>query len=784
MRLPLCLLEKVTGRNVSAHEVAAYLGKVGFPVEEIIELLPYDPDLKVAQVTGLLEELDDGVMLSVSTGGASYTAFSHIPIAAETIVGIALGRSQLAKKVINHYPDANALVLTGRDLGMDDDSIVTFPDGTILGEQLTELLETTVLNVEITPNRGDLYSLYGLIRELGAKWGDKFTPPSVDELPVADDAQSFKLKIEAKDDVLQYYGYFVENVKVKESPFWLKWCLHAFGARSINNVVDVSNYVTFLTGQPLHAFDAGLIGSSLVQVRRARENEKFTAIDHKEYKLSEKCLLIADDKHPLALAGVMGGADSEVSQATVRLFLESAHFSANAIRNTIEHTNLHSESSKRFAAGVDGEMVRFGAMMFLDILADLCPSLTVSAEFKYGDTQNKGKVQLSLSKLDAYAATTIDKAIAAKNLELIGFKVALDETCITATVPSHRNDIAEDVDIIEEVLRLGNYDELPSSLVVNTQVSGKLHPHTRRIGQIRDFLTGLGLSESYTLSLVSRERIPDTYNDNLIELANPLSERMALMRPSFITGMLNAAAENIRFGNSDISLYEIGNVYWKDVGKFNESMRLAILITGNRYPLSWNQRQESVDFYDIKGIVEMLFDRFQLGDIEFQQQQMTFYEGQACQILLNGNVVGELGEVSQNFLDKFDIKVMTYYCQLNIDIFMQAGGCKDAFFKPLSKFVKLERDMALLIDANLDAGTIMQFVRSEAGQICSKVDIFDSFTGNPLPEGKRNLGLRLSFLPTEKNLSKDELDELMKHLAEKVKNKFNAVIRGREGNGN
>ncbi len=776
------LLEKVTGRELSADSVARHLERVGFPVEETIELLPYDPEIRTARITGKLRDADDGVLLTAETKDERYCVYSHTDVASESVVAIAFMKSPLAKDALFDHKDAAAVVLTEEDVGLEDTRPLLLVNDTPLGVQLSDVIESTVLDVEITPNRGDLYSVYGLARELSVLWGECFNPPPPPVVDVTSVDHPFRLTIEAEDAVHQYYGFAIDGVRVTESPFWLRWMLHAFGARPVNNVVDVTNYVTFLTGQPLHAFDAARIRDSVVRVRRANAKERFTAIDHKSYELSQRCLLIADSTHPLAIAGVMGGVDSEVSQSTVRLFLESAEFAPQAARQAIEKTGLRSESGKRFAAGIDGAAVRDAALVFIDTLAEMNPDLLVSDELAYGVHKDKGSVSLGLAKLDSYAATHVDPEAAKKNLELIGFEIKLNADSLKTKVPSYRNDVAEDVDVIEEVLRLSGYDGLPSRFGWCAERRGQRHPLSKRIEQIRNFCSGLGLSEVYSLSLIPGEDIPGELDGALIPITNPLSERMGVLRPSLLPSMLAVASSNVRFGNSDLGIYEMGEVFTKGKDSPSEKTRLGILLTGNAAPLRWDQGSCSVDFFDLKGIVEMFFERFGIKGARFEPAEPGYFEDEACLVKMNDAVVIELGRVSSELLEHFDIAQEVYFCEADLTAFEAVIGDKSSF-EGLPRFSPVERDMALLLDVNHSAADVMQFVRSQAGSLCTSVDVFDSYAGDPLPAGKRNLGLRLHFMPRDGNLAKEELDRIIAKTGERVVAKFNAVVRGRESDG-
>jgi len=776
------LLEKVTGRDLSADSVARHLERVGFPVEETIELLPYDPEIRTARITGKLRDADDGVLLTAETKDERYYVYSHTDVASESVVAIAFMKSPLAKDALAGRDDAAAVVLTEEDVGLEDTRPLLLVNDTPLGVQLSDVIESTVLDVEITPNRGDLYSVYGLARELSVLWGECFNPPPPPVVDVTSADHPFRLTIEAEDAVHQYYGFAIDGVRVTESPFWLRWMLYAFGARPVNNVVDVTNYVTFLTGQPLHAFDAARIRDSVVRVRRAAENERFTAIDHKSYELSQRCLLIADSTHPLAIAGVMGGVDSEVSQSTVRLFLESAEFAPQAARQAIEKTGLRSESGKRFAAGIDGAAVRDAALVFIDTLAEMNPDLLVSDELAYGAPKDKGSVSLGFAKLDSYAATHVDPEAAKKNLEFIGFEIKLNADSLKAKVPSYRNDVAEDVDVIEEVLRLSGYDGLPSRFGWCAERRGQRHPLSKRIEQIRNFCSGLGLSEVYSLSLIPGEDIPGELDGALIPITNPLSERMGVLRPSLLPSMLAVASSNVRFGNSDLGIYEMGEVFTKGKDSPSEKTRLGILLTGNAAPLRWDQGSCSVDFFDLKGIVEMFFERFGIKGARFEPAEPGYFKDEACLVKMDDAVVIELGRVSSELLEHFDIAQEVYFCEADLTAFEAVIGDKSSF-EGLPRFSPVERDMALLLDVNHSAADVMQFVRSQAGSLCTSVDVFDSYAGDPLPAGKRNLGLRLHFMPRDGNLAKEELDRIIAKTGERVAAKFNAVIRGRESDG-
>lgn len=783
MRLPLRLLEKVTGQDLSADSVARHLERVGFPVEEVIELLPYDPEIRTARITGKLREVDDGVLLTAQTKEELYYVYSHTDVSPESVVAIAFMKSPLARKILAGRDDAAAVVLTERDFGLQDDKPAVLFSDTPLGVLLPDVIESTVLDVEITPNRGDLYSLYGLARELAGLWGERFVTPPLPAVEISSGAHSFRLEIEAEGDVHQYYGFAIDGVRVSESPFWLRWMLHAFGARSVNNVVDISNYVAFLTGQPLHAFDASRISESLVKVRRAAENEGFTAIDHKSYKLSSECLLIADANHPLAIAGVMGGVDSEVSENTVSLFLESAEFSREAARQGIAKTGLRSESGKRFAAGVDSAAVRDAALVFIDTLAEIHPDLTVKGELAYGAPRDKGSVSLGLAKLDAYAAVHVDPEAAKKNLELIGFEIELNADSLNAKVPSHRNDVIEDVDLIEEVLRLSGYDDLPSKFQWCAERRGRRHPLSKRLEQIRSFCSGLGLSEVYSLSLIPAQDVPEELQADIISVTNPLSERMSVLPPSLLPGMLAVVSGNVRFGNTDLGLYEMGHVFIAGKDSPSEKMHLGILLTGNLTPLQWDHNPRNVDFFDLKGIVEMLLERFGIKGARFEIVESGYLEDGTCRVKVDDAAVIDFGRVSSGLLEHFDIAQEVYFCEADLTALDAVTGYESSF-EGLPRFSSVERDMALLLDVNHSAADVMQFVQSRAGHLCTSVEVFDSYAGDPLPAGKRNLGLRLRFMPRDGNLTKEEMDRIMAEVGERVAARFNAVVRGRESDGN
>ncbi len=785
MKLPLRLLEQVTGKSLSAHTVAQHLESVGFPVEEITELLGYDPARVTAQVTGIVADTDDGIILTVENGGERHQAYSHVPVAPESVVGIAMGTSDIAKRVLNgRSTGASVVVLTEHDLGLEGDAPVLLPEGTPLGVPLTEVLETTVLDVEITPNRGDLYSVFGLARELSTLIGEPVRPPEFPRIDVDLDEHKFSLAIEAKADVHQYYGFVIDKVQVKPSPFWLRWILYAFGARAVNNVVDVTNYTMFLTGQPLHAFDGAQIHQSTVKVRRAKPGERFTAIDHKEYKLSADCLLIADAKHPLALAGVMGGEDSEVGPSAIRLFLESAEFDPRSTRYSISHTGLQSDSSKRFAAGVDGTMVRPAALVFIDTLAQLLPDILVSGELAYGSARGKSQVAMSAGKLELYTGKRMDMREAARNLELIGFGVRTDDDGLVAQVPSHRNDVAEDVDIIEEVLRLSGYDDLPTRFEIAGDRGGRRDPVTLHINKLRNLLSGVGLKEAYTLSLVSAADIPEALSDGLVEVTNPLTERMNVMRTSLMPGLLKVAADNIRFGERDLAFYEIGNVYTRKSDTYSERLHLGIILSGSAAPVRWDYEPREVDFFDLKGIIESLAETLGLGEAEFEPKPLPAFDpDQACQMNIDQRPVIILGKVAGELGERFEIEQPLYFCEVDLTDFVRAPS-QHIKFKSLSRFHKADRDIAMLVDADQSSRKVVEFVRSQAGPACVGVDVFDSFTGNPLPAGKRNLGLRLWFQSEKRNFTKEELDEVMTDLSRKVQAEFSAVVRGREGDGN
>ncbi|MBD3285625.1 hypothetical protein GF359_04125, partial [candidate division WOR-3 bacterium] len=444
---------------------------------------------------------------------------------------------------------------------------------------------------------------------------------------------------------------------------------------------------------------------------------------------------------------------------------------------------IQSDSSKRFAAGIDCEMVRRAAVFFIHTLADLCPELSVKGELAYGQPGDKGSVNLEYSKLDTYANTEIDKDKAKKNLELIGFDVEQAKDGFTLKVPSHRNDMAEDVDAIEEVLRLEGYDNLPSRFIVRTPEAGCRHPLSRKLGRIRNFFTGLGYNEIYSLSLISAPEVPSELTGNAIPITNPLSERLSVLRPTLLPGMLSAMAENIRFGNRGLYFFEIGSVYRNTPDGFKEPLHLGIMISGEVEPIGWDGDVRGSDYFDLKGAFEMFSEAFGHNDISFKDTiPSTYLDVEACRIIIDNKDAGYLGKVDAEFLRKADIPQEVYFCEVNMSLVLEDEKRK-TYIKPLPRFKPVERDMALLLDASHDAAEVMQFVKEHAGELCSEVEVFDSFTGSPLPKGKRNLGLRLRFQPSARNLSKEEVDERIAVLSGKMAAEFDALVRGREGNG-
>ncbi len=677
---------------------------------------------------------------------------------------------------------------------------VTFP-GSVeeLAETLTmnglevEGVETLddgdkVLDVSITPNRADCLSILGVSREVAAITGLSLFIPGQNGLKTALAASGVPVFIHSPELCRRYIAARIDGVRVGPSPEWLVRRLNACGVRAVNNVVDCTNYVLLELGQPLHAFDLGRLRGPEIRVRTAHPGERITTLDGRDRSLDPSMLVIADASRAVAVAGIMGGAESEVSVSTRSVLLEGAWFAPFQVRRTAKALKLSTEASYRFERGVDPGGVSRAVARAVDLICELTGGSIVSIS----DVEPVPFEKRSLSVRPLRANRIIGTGLSARDMEeilvRIGFEVTeRGEERISGQVPSHRLDITEEIDLVEEIARLHGYGSIPMRVPRGAlDVSG---PRPSDLpSRIRASLTSQGMDEIISYSFCSPREIDalgfskGSRLSNPVRIQNPLSDDQGLMRTTLMTSLLNAVAFNGKRRNIDLRFFEIGAVYEAgEQGKLpREEKRVAGIWTGARHPDSWGWPRDGADVYDIKGVVEALLDSIGIGPWSVQEGTPAdpFYApGLGAQIVIDGDLtIGTFGEIDTGVLARFDISARVYAFDISIDVLSAAPRIRSQF-RPLPRFPYVERDVAVILSQSVRAEDVLGELRRAQTSLLESVTIFDVYQGKAIPKGKKSLGLRFRYRAQDRTLTEDEVNGIHDSLVSNLLSSFEGVLR-------
>jgi phenylalanyl-tRNA synthetase beta chain len=688
---------------------------------------------------------------------------------------------------------SQGMMCSPQELGLPDqvDGLLILPAEAKIGQPFAEYMgrsgSDVVFDLEITPNRPDLNSVIGIAREIAALTGTSLKTPEVSvqesKAPVSE-----LVSVRIDDPALcpRYTARVIKGVKVGPSPDWLRQALEKSGIRSINNVVDVTNYVLLETGQPLHAFDYHLVargaeGKPAIVVRRAKENEKFKTLDGTERALTSEMLLIADEQKGIALAGIMGGANSEINDTTKDVLIESAYFSPTNIRRTSKALGLRSESSYRFERGADIGICdwasRRAAQLILQTaggelaagVVDICPEPVTAKE-----------VELHFQKTTAVLGVTISHLEQIEYLSNLGLTLTEQTPGICKfSIPTFRVDLKREVDLIEEIGRLYGIEKIPATPPRNAIGSNAFDAVYDQIADARRILTGLGLNEAQGQTLIAHEEC-GVKEDKRVPLGNPLSSDMDVLRPGLLPGLIHSLQHNVSRKNYDVALFEVGRVFVSSDGVFSEETHVAIAITGQRAPNTWSgsERDAKFDIYDLKGIVEEFLEQFGLRGVTFAKrpESMPLFLESAT-ISLGGRVpLGELGQFPPGLAKKHDLRDPVFLADLNLNqLIARRNPVKS--FKPLPQFPAIRRDAAILVPEATTHEAVLQAVKQTKPANLESVELFDIFRGKNVPEGQISLAYAFIYRSPEKTLTDAEVNASHAKVLEAFKTQLQATVR-------
>ncbi|HEY7470861.1 MAG TPA: phenylalanine--tRNA ligase subunit beta [Gemmatimonadota bacterium] len=653
-----------------------------------------------------------------------------------------------------------------------------------LGRDIREVLELddTILDVDVTSNRGDALSHLGIAREVQWIAGAELTLPTFDLEEGGDPAESrASVVIEDAEGCPRYFGRLIEGLAVGVSPAWLQTRLVSVGQRPVSDVVDVSNFVMLELGQPLHPFDWERLAGGRIVVRRARANERFVTLDGRERILDEEITMICDGEGPVAVGGVMGGLESEVTGKTTRVFLESAHFDPARIARAVRRLNLPSEASTRFARGVDPGLPETALDRAAALIAEVCGGRV--APGRVGDDRGsrveRPRIDLRLGRYATLIGRPTTAPDARKALETLGFDVGNGSVeTLRVGVPTWRFDVTREADLIEEVARLEGYASVPATPLPAPPVAPALEPRQRRITRLSRAARASGFDECHTPSFVAEGVLgPGSAIDKLVEIRNPISKSDRFLRPFVVTNLARAVGHNLKRGAARAKLFEIGHGFESRDGVVIERECLGLAAAGARFPLDWSQPDPpDYDFFDLKGDLEdVLASTAGIEPRFIEGSRHWLHPGrQAAIVGTDGDVLGFCGEVHPDVAASWGVERRLFVAEIEIAALPDPGG--EARVSAWSREPAVERDLALVVPAGDRAEDILSVVMKSGLEHLARARIFDRYSGPQLPDGHYSLGLRLTFA-AERTLTDEEVESEMKRLLDLLREERGYEIR-------
>ncbi len=801
MLVPVKWLKEFVDFPYSPAELAERLTMTGLEVEGIEEPFSYLKKVVVGQIETVkphpnADRLKICVVslgedkLEIVCGAPNVREGMRVPLA---LPGCKLPSGLEVKKTKIRGIKSPGMLCSQKELGLGEDhsGIWALPEDLKIGLSLAEALglDDAVLEVSITPNRGDCLSILGVAREIAALTKQKVRYPEVNiEETGAPADEEFKVTVVHPDHCYRYVGRLIRDIKLGPSPWWMQARLLLAGIRPINNIVDITNYVMLECGQPLHAFDAERIAKKHIIVRLAKEGERITTLDGKEHALTSLDLLICDLKGPIALAGIMGGHNSEITPETRHVFLESAYFNPVTIRKTAKRLGISTEASYRFEREVDPEGTFFAAQRASYLMQLLAAGKVAPRAIDvYPKPYRPKRVFLRIPRVKQILGMEIKKEQVVDILKALQIEVKEGDNTLELIPPSYRHDLEREIDFIEEVARLYGYENIPSSFPVIPLKAKPISFAQKIREQIKDIMAGLGWSEVITYAFIDPKifdklRLPQNHPLRKVpKLLNPLTSDRAVMRSTLIPGLLEACDYNRRQQISHLRLFELSKVFFqhKENNLPEERYKLGGILSGYRYDFSWhfNPPQEA-DFYDLKGNIEALLKAIGIEGVKFvfQEDIPYLHPARSAYVIKEDKTIGYLGEIHPEVQEAWDLKYTAFVFELDIDALL---GCMpdQKRFKPLPKFPFTSRDAAFIVPLDFVAQEIEDFVFDLKVSYLEKISIIDVYQGKGIPEGTKSLTYRLVYRAPDRTLTDEEVEKIHKTIVNKILKQFPITVR-------
>lgn len=788
---PRDLAEKIARTSVDINDVYSLsdgLKKLVVGKVETCEPHPDSDHLHVCSVNVGEEE-----PLQIVCGAPNVAAGQKVIVA---LNGARIANNQKIKRGKIRGIESNGMLCALQEIGFSDRiapkayeaGIYILPDDAKPGESVFSYLgmDDTIIDTDVTPNRGDMLSIYGNVNDIAAFYNLKphFKEVAVEEND--DQATADLINAEISDNKIAptYKLRVIKGVQIQDSPLWLQIRLWNSGIRPINNVVDVTNYVLLKYGQPLHSYDYDKLPNHDISVRHARAGEKFVTLDNEEQALNENDIVVVSGDQPVALAGTVGGQATAVSGDTTTVALEAAIFDSVMVRKQARRLDLHSESSMRFERGINPATVETALNEAAQLIAQLAGGTVtkgiVTGSEKPAEDKN---IELSLAKINHVLGTDLKMEDVTSVFDRLAFpnKLTSNDT-VLVTVPARRWDISLPADLYEEVARIYGYDNLPESLPVMTRNHGGLSPRQRFIRATRHDFEGMGLNQAISYSLTTIDKAKQFQIDPVAEpmkLDFPMSSDHVATRMSIISGLLIDIAYNVARNVNNVALYEEGRVFIPRGGERPEEQEhVAGAITGQLLNNSWHVADQPVDFFQVKGMLERYLHNMGIaGKVEYvaDRSREEMHPGRTANILIDGDLVGFVGQVHPQTAKEYKVPE-TYVFELNLEQLMKSKKIENEY-TPISKFPTITRDIALLVDTNVTNEEIVDLIKQYGGAFLKDVHLFDVYSGAHLSSGKKSLAYTLTYQDTNATLTEDQVNQAFAKVTNRLQEQLNAEIR-------
>jgi len=668
----------------------------------------------------------------------------------------------------------------------ESEGIIILPEDAPIGKEYREYmgLNDVIFELEITPNRPDCLSHIGIAREIAAYYSRKVKYPMIEMTETIESINTMvKVDIEDKDRCKRYMGRVIKNVKVQESPAWLKSRIRAMGLNPINNIVDITNFVMFEYNQPMHAFDLDKLEGNIT-IRAAKENEKITTLDGVDRVLKNKELVIADDEKAIAIAGIIGGQNTQIDDDTKNVFVEVAYFTPENIRKTSRELGIFTDSAYRNERGMDVENLNVVMARAVSLIAEVAGGDILSEVIdKYVEKPKRAEITLNLEKLNKFIGKNLTYDEVGKILTHLDIELKpLGDGTMLLIPPSYRADLTRPADIYEEVIRMYGFDNIEAKMPIMSIESGKENINFKISRIVREILKELGLNEVINYSFIPKfTKELFNFGDEVIEIKNPLSEDMAIMRPTLLYSLITNVRDNINRNQTDLKLFEISKTF-KNLGAEKdglavENLKIGIILSGREEKNLWNQSKADYNFYDLKGYLEFLLERLNVTKYSLTRlKNSNFHPGVSAEIKIGEDVIGVFGELHPNLINYFGIKrEKLFFAELNLTKLLKYIKIK-VNYESISKYPEVLRDLAITLDRDILVGDMIKEIKKKVALI-EKIDIFDVYSGDKIDKDKKSVAMSIVLRDKNRTLTDEDIDTAMNTILELIKEKYNGEIR-------